>query len=680
MFHRHSTEENGKHTSGIGYRPDIDGLRALSILLVLAYHFGVPLLPGGFVGVDVFFVISGYLITALILDEFRVTGHVSLWNFWARRVRRLAPALFLTLGTVMVASTVFMSRIGGETGPVAKAAIATLLLNANHFFLLESGAYFAAAAAINPLLHMWSLSVEEQFYVFWPLLLLAVLRRRESKKLLPVIIVLLCGALVAAAVMATFTRPEASFYVMPARAWELLMGGVLATLVHERRYVFSQSVASLLAVAGLVLIAASTLMMTGAAYFPFPLALAPVVGAVFLLFAGASNSLNWVSRMLSLPGLVYIGKISYPLYLWHWPALVMSRSQRLYEPSPWLDLLAVSASFAFAVFTYEVIERRAMRSMRRFGSPRKVITLGGLASIALLCGACALGAWARFGWGYSDHDKALAAARMDFPQTGCIFEKSFPDPDALKLCFPQSTEPSVLLWGDSHAAQWGPAFKAAAHGQGINVGILALAGCLPLPGAELRPNCQTFNDRVVHSLAGWRSDRRLTGIILTGRWGHQMGVESPTLSERSLGEPAVFFDHRASSTSQAMHYLSVSLTEVLDEARRHGLRVLIILPSPILTAKAPHCLSAREAQDCFVTLDEMSRYAGAVEAVIRNVAAGDPQIRLIDPKSFLCMEGRCPARLFGAVAYSDSNHLSNTVSLATAPQFAADLAWLARRN
>lgn len=162
---------------GKGYRPDIDGLRAVSIVSVLAFHAGLSFLPGGFVGVDVFFVISGYLISKLLIDEFDETNKISLLGFWARRVRRLAPALLLVVSVVLVTSTFLLERISGEIGGLARAAMATLLINANHFFLRESGDYFGASAETNPFLHMWSLSVEEQFYLIWPLVLIFSLRR-----------------------------------------------------------------------------------------------------------------------------------------------------------------------------------------------------------------------------------------------------------------------------------------------------------------------------------------------------------------------------------------------------------------------------------------------------------------------------------------------------------------------
>lgn len=662
------------------YRPDIDGLRALAVSLVLVFHAGAAWLPGGFVGVDVFFVISGYLITGLLFDEYRQTGDVSLRAFWARRVRRLGPALFLVIALVLPASMVWLSRIGTETGPAAKAAMATLLLNANHFFMMEAGDYFAAAAETNPFLHMWSLSVEEQFYLLWPLALLGLLRWRRARRVLPVVGVALALAFMASAWGGWAWSPQAQFYLMPSRAFELLVGAVLAVWLRERasQNVGRPRVASMVALVGVALILFGALTFSGLRGFPFPLALAPVMGAAMLIWAGAVGRGNLVTRVASWPWVVYLGKISYPLYLWHWPLLVLSRGHRLWEPSPVADAVAVAASVLAAAATYEWIEKPWQRWCAQGVPSARLLRLGTVVTVGLFVCSGLVGAWARLGWGYAPQDRALAEARVDHPKTGCIFKSEFPDPKGLDACFGPTAGKSVLLWGDSHASQWGPAIKVAAGEAGINAGILALGGCQPLPTAQLSWRCQRFHNEVFKHLAEWRRDRGLQGLVLAGRWVSGMGLESPTWTERVPKGKEVYFDARAHNTKEALAQFESSLAALLDATTAQGLRVLLVLPSPLQKVKGPHCLSVRPQEACFVSREQMATYAGAVEAAIRRVSASRANVRLLDPKEFMCTADRCPASLGGQVVYGDDNHVTDTFSRASAGHFAPDIRWLAQ--
>ncbi len=299
---------------------------ACPFLAVLGFHASLPGLGGGFVGVDVFFVISGYLITGLLINEHQETGRIDLMAFWARRVRRLAPALCLVLSALLAASLILLERVSGETATLARTAIATMLLNANHALMSAASDYFGGKAETNPLLHTWSLSVEEQFYVVWPVAVAAASRLLRLR--LPVIGGLTAASFVLACAWSRID-PVAAFYPMPARAFELLAGALLAVALRYRgRATWPET---LLAALGCVLIAASAVWFKGGPGFPGPLALVPVGGSVLLLAAGQAWPENQTSKLLAWGPLAYVGKVSYPLYLWHWPILVVLRSQRLYE-------------------------------------------------------------------------------------------------------------------------------------------------------------------------------------------------------------------------------------------------------------------------------------------------------------------------------------------------------------
>ena len=284
-------------TLGNGYRPDIDGLRAISVVMVLAFHAKLPFVPGGFVGVDVFFVMSGYLISKLLLDEFNSNGRISVLGFWARRVRRLAPALLLVIVAVLASSVFIQERISGEVGGLAKGALATMLINANHFFLNESGDYFGASAEANPLLHMWSLSVEEQFYLAWPLVLFHSLKHLGVNRTRYVTLLILCASFGISCYW-TFTDSSKAFYLMPSRAWELMAGALLAFSSAKGRMQLGRTTVQAMGWGGLIVIVISVMFLSGQKAFPGPAAVLPVCGALLLLAAGASATVTSVSGFL----------------------------------------------------------------------------------------------------------------------------------------------------------------------------------------------------------------------------------------------------------------------------------------------------------------------------------------------------------------------------------------------
>ncbi len=655
----------------LSYSPDIDGLRALAVILVVSYHAGFPWLPGGFVGVDIFFVISGFLITGLLLDERKRTGRMDLRAFWARRIARLAPALLIVVLVTLFLSTIFLSRIGGETGPAAKAALATLAINANHFFLIESGDYFANAAETNPFLHMWSLSVEEQFYLFWPLVLVFLAAASGYKRAAVGIVILMIASLACSYWVSALEAPV-GFYAMPPRAWELLAGALLAIAIRSKPIRIEPIPASIVFIAGICLIAAATVGLSAQSSFPFPTALLPVLGAALVILAGHANRENAASRLLGSRWLVYIGLISYPLYLWHWPLLVLARADRLYAESPGMDVAMVLISIALAVGTFEVVERRG-RPWFAKGGPVRTMSKGLAASAVLFVLAAGVGAWARFGWGYSDSDRFLAEARMDMERTGC--KESYPGSDSFERCYPTSTgQPSLLLWGDSHATHWAAGLVPEVERAGATLGIVARGGCKPLLGAA--NHCDFVTQRIAGALPDFHDKRNLRGVILSSHWSREMGLISPTYSERRPSARFSFYDDRATSTAQALDLFEAGFANTISAAVSANLRVLVVLPSPVQRFKVPHCLSKTENVDCHVALPEMDLYAGAIESRIRKVIEEYPEVRLLDPKRFLCFDDNCPAVVGDLIAYNDESHLTWTFSKTLGVHFAEDIAWL----
>ena len=662
------------------YRPDIDGLRALAVSAVVAFHAGLPWLGGGFAGVDVFFVISGFLITGLLLSEHADTGRINLPAFWTRRARRLAPAFLLVIVVVLVASPFMLQRISGETGALAKAAIASILINANHFFLSSAGEYFGAAAETNPLLHMWSLSVEEQFYLAWPLVLALLWRTRSTKSqstqmlMAAITLVSFLGAC-----WLTMADSKQAFYLMPARAWELVAGGLMALLLHDRGVREVDRRGAGMGFAGVSLLIGSFVYLDGATGFPGPMALFPVGGTLLLLLAGYLDPSSVVSRGMGTRWVVYLGKISYPLYLWHWPVLVLFRSNRLYERSPALDLLAVVIALALAVVTYEVVEKGlwkwfASKPRLLRGAPAVIFSLGG-ASLALTF-AVALGAWARFGWAYSADEGRLDAARRDMPPLDCMFQVP-PGEAAVEACLGDTRKPTVLLWGDSHANHWRPAVTRAADALGVNLATLTMNACRPLQGPVGTPDCVAFNAQVMQRIRNWKGEGRLAGVIVSARWPEGAGIPAPSIVDAATWKPGEYFDERARSAEDALRFLDAGIDGLANELAAGQVRLMIVGPSPVQRFAAVHCLALRAAANCGVQMNELQPYLSPTTEVIRNIALRNRNVRVLDPLTFMCNAATCPVVANGTIIYSDDDHITRTYSIAQASKFSDAIAWMA---
>lgn len=348
----------------IEYRPDIDGLRAIAVLMVLAVHASPASLPNGYVGVDLFFVISGYLITSILCREL-AQGDFSIRDFYVRRINRIFPALILVLLGCLLLGPALMYP--GEYAQMGKSALFSALFSANIHFYLESG-YWDVASKLKPLLHLWSLGVEEQFYLFWPLILLWAHRTKRS--MVTVSLAVVFGSMVVNLIL-TNKSQAAGFYLPFGRLWELACGGVMACIQWQAGSRVSASASSeklrqdVLNVAGwsgIALLVTTQVVFMDANAFPGFYTLAVVMATAMLVQAGPGAWFN--RKVLSHPALVYVGKLSYPLYLWHWPLLVFVR---LLGDGRWSSShrnLAVLASILLAVLTYHGIERPLARHVK----------------------------------------------------------------------------------------------------------------------------------------------------------------------------------------------------------------------------------------------------------------------------------------------------------------------------
>ena len=462
------------------YRADIDGLRAVSILLVVGYHAQPRLVPGGFIGVDIFFVISGFLITRIILTQAKAGGF-SFTGFYARRIRRIFPALIVVLAVTYLIGWFVLLPDGFSL--LGKSIAAGVAFVSNLFQLGQTG-YFAPDAAENPLLHLWSLGIEEQFYIFWPPVLLLIFGSKHRRFWMAAIAVASFGV----SLMIYFGHKEWSFYSPIARAWELLAGGMVANSYidrppSERRG--SPQRDNLLATIGLGAIIGAAAGLSRDSLFPGAYALLPVLGAVLMILA--PNSV--VNRfLLSNRPMVLIGLISYPLYLWHWPLLSYLSILRNGVPNFVEIWAAVMVAFALSWLTFRFVEiplRRRPDTVPRLSFGLLAV---GVAGIVTAVGA---GFGFRFPADIRDIAQLAPQGNAGFLDT-CFLEAPGARLDA--HCIEPGEKPLLFLWGDSTAAALFPGLKKAEETIPFRLAHFAAPGCAPILAANV--NCNAVNDLV----------------------------------------------------------------------------------------------------------------------------------------------------------------------------------------
>ena len=550
------------------YRRDIDGLRALAVVPVVLYHAGIAPFTGGFVGVDVFFVISGYLITRILAAE-NQQGAFSLPGFYERRVRRIFPALMFTIAGTVAATLVLLPAVDQAR---VFDALAWLGVFASNIFFMNSSGYFDAATEHHPFLQTWSLAIEEQFYVVFPLALAALWRWKPAA----VKWVLLGVALVSLAWCLAIVERDArsAFFSAPGRAWELLLGALLAVgLVPALRKAWQREV---MAAAGLVLIAGSVLFMTRDTVFPGLAALPPTLGAAMLIHAGepamdGSGHRAWASRLLEIRAAVFIGLISYSLYLLHWPLFAFAHG--LHEgPIPIeLRLWLIAAAFVLAVFSWKYVETQFRRPAQPLARQRLLMVAVGIMAITSL-GAMGASHIAARQLGQSDqlaeaYRTAGSSERCLLPETARL-----EDLDRAACDLPGQGD-RVVVWGDSYMAHYFTGFREWTARTGRPLSMMAMSSCAPIIGIEIpkRPACAPFNEAV---LARILSGPPAT-VVISAAW--MVNEKKRSLSESFEGK----LD---------------SLDRQIEAMRRHGSRVVVLGPGPVFPSPVPQIVSS-EATD-----------------------------------------------------------------------------------
>ena len=512
------------------YRPDIDGLRTLAVIPVILFHAGFTslggfkLAPGGYVGVDVFFVISGFLISRIIYAEVNSRSY-SVIDFYSRRVRRIFPALFVVY---LVCLALGATRgIMEDAEQIRNAVISSVFFVSNLYFAAHSG-YFDSAIQSNPLLHTWSLSIEEQFYIFFPIILLA-LRRFSHRVRIAVLVVLMLASL-GASIYLTRTVPDVAYYSFAARAWELAIGGLLG-IVTFRQLAHWQS--QVLGVAGLLAIFAAVLTFNKATSFPGYAALLPTLGAAAIILSGTHHQ-TAVARFLGCYPMRQIGLISYSLYLWHWPILVFMRQAGYGSRSD--AVVAIVLCFVLAWLSWRFVEQPFRKAGRGFGP--KTFVAGGAAAMVVTA-FFAVGSVPLNSILLPMSEQALAIAQFDKTPSvksmreGACFLTSQSNDFSLyrkdECLSVDATRANVLLIGDSHAAQYYEAIRQ--NNPDANVLQATASGCLPLLNTGGEQRCEDLFRFITEEFL---PANKMDVIIISGRWREESVGKAYKTAEKLL--------------------------------------------------------------------------------------------------------------------------------------------------
>ena len=686
-----------------GFRADIEGLRAVAVLAVVLFHAEVPGIGGGFVGVDVFFVISGFLITGLLWREANSTGTVRLRGFYGARARRLLPASALVGIVTAIGAAVLLPPLQARTA--FGDGIASALYVSNYRFLLQGVDYSAPYLPPSPFLHYWSLGVEEQFYLVWPALILGTawlirrVRRRTraqataSQRPYLVILAIVAVVSLALSLVASHFAPFVAFFSLPTRAWQLAVGGLIALTAGQWRRLSSRA-AAIIGCAGLGVILVACNQLSASTLYPGTAALLPTLGAALVIGAGCAAPAQGCGRFLGLAPMRAIGRISYSWYLWHWPVLIFAPLIFGHSLGLAARLTAALLSAGLAVLTLRFIENPLRFAPKIRDSPWRSLGLGAVATaVAAVCGRSAAGRGAHTGRARrsgraAEFHRTAAATRAcghrglrqggqgsDFAQvqaavaasadlkavpsnlqppladaaaelndmylSGCMLSGwQVAPPDCASGDTASTT--TVAVVGDSNAAMWNQGFRKIAEQRGWRLEMVVKAGCPLLDLPITSPQLH----REYTECEQWRSqvvDRfraEHPRLVVVTMW-RQYGPDS---------------GYTADFTSYSPAWID-SLTRLVRQLRDTGAQVLVLGPIPDPRSVPPICLSGHldDATACSLARSTAVNESGIKAESAATTAGGGQYADLTD---LFCTTERCPVIVGNTLVYLDKNHLT----------------------
>ncbi|MGO1545672.1 MAG: acyltransferase family protein [Gulosibacter sp.] len=652
--------QQAETASGTRFRSDIQGLRAIAVVAVVLYHAGVPFLSGGYVGVDIFFVISGFLITGHLLKSLRTDGKIEFGSFYAKRVRRILPAAFVVIALTLIAALIWYPSV--LIDEVWAGALAAAFYVPNYLFAANDTNYLAETIP-SLFQHYWSLGIEEQFYLLWPLVLagLYLLTKSRPKALF--------GMLAAIALLSfffgvflTYQSQPWAFFSLPTRAWELAAGGLAAFFLAYRPGLVSGTLAAVMGWCGLAGIIACTILFTGATPFPSYWAALPVVATLLVIVAGDSDARFGPSWVLSTPPMMFLGLISYSLYLVHWPLLQIPQGAVGFDsPLPLLvNLILAVIAVPVAWLMYKFIETPARRGKWLAGArPRRSLIVAGAASIAIAVLATGV---LRISTTSTDHGTEVPAASSvslpleitefvptnlspsldavsdDKPITyddGCHL--SVKETEAADCVYGDPNAPRIVLFGDSHAAQWFPALQEFAESNGLAVENHTKSSCSSattdvfLDGVEYL-ECEQWRQSVLDRI----SDSAPVLVVMAnyGDWYvNESGTETPDAWSDAVG---------------------VTLDEI-------DVPTVILSDTPEMPATPAVCLSQHleDALECASEReDAINIEVDEAELSASNQHGSD----YIDMNDYFCTDELCPPIVGNTLLYRDQHHMTTVYS------------------
>lgn len=625
----------------IKYRSEIDGLRAIAVLLVIFNHLGATLVSGGFVGVDIFFVISGFLITSIIKQEVE-DKTFSFRNFYKKRIIRLAPAYFL----VLLATTLAMLFMAtpNEFLAYAKSVLYSSVFAANFYMWRELGGYFSANAELTPLLHLWSLGIEEQFYIFWPVILI-ILSGFLKKLRIPLIVLALLLSAVISQKFAVI-NPAAAYFLLPFRGFELLIGALLSFIPYKNAGSLFSNILSCVGLAGIF---ASSIIFSDTTVFPGFNALIPCIGTALVIYFCRDGILQ---KVLSSVPMSFVGKVSYPAYLWHWPLIVILNFYYI-EISFFIGLLVLALTLSLAWATYNYVEKPFTRF--RASSPMPVIFKGYFLPLFIVL--CFVGiTYKTAGFPARFDPKVLEMERAIYTHTekirGACLDgepRKLPSPEKCKLGIDKS-EIDFLLLGDSHANHFAPMVDVLAKDAKLRGYDVTQNSTLFLPNIDryslkngnpvYEPNFKVRNDALIEHL----KQNNYKYVVLAGSYAESYKVSSFKRDQRII------------TLWEGLE----STIELIDST---GAKPVLIVGSPRLTGHDQACPVRKHIYDlninCNISRKEHDEHFKKWRDDLAELISKHPELIVVDPTQVMCSSKECFTQLDGIPLYKDTGHLNH---------------------
>ncbi|CAN5672220.1 acyltransferase family protein [soil metagenome] len=652
------------------YRPDIDGIRGAAAIMVMGFHAKVPGFEGAYIGLDLFFVVSGYVITGLLLHEFGKTGGIKWGAFYARRARRLIPAKATMLIGVLALSYFVAAPTGSQQQTARSAAAAAGFVSNFFFWRADDVDYFGHEPGTGVLLHTWSLSVEEQFYLALPIAIL--LAWLLSKALRVPIVRTLLFTTVALGIASTWlaitwstTHPNAAYYLPMTRAFEFLMGVALALVARRLR--LAEDLREVMGLAGAAIVAFVIWRPMPVEGYPSYWALLPCTAAVLLVWAGVGGP-TAITRFLSVRFLVGLGLVSYGWYLWHWPLFVLGESLNLAPPPLWARIGLIMVGLGMAYLSYRFIEglfykRSGTISKGNTWGSRRVIISGVLAMscvASLSTGALALAN----DQANTPHWESVSEQLNDVPMmpSECLGDNAF-IPDRPLQCNLRPFDPdlpTVVLWGDSHAWMLIPAIEAAARKRDVNLVAFVMGACPPLEAPDdVQIGCAR-NNRLALNFVDKHVGKKKppVRVILSASWPtYRTDTQTETLVEGAVNQTNDAY------VAKISELFKEGTPQLFRDLAAYQIPIDVVGPTPFIPRSAPLCEARARPFSCDVDRD--LAIAGEDENVSwlkEQMAAFPADSRYIPVVDALCDEDTCYAEADGVVNYFDDNHLSAKLS------------------